>query len=708
MQMSSKEAFLNPSQALSQMFEVDDALQQHLIPWMALRNIMQIAGTCRAWRQLISNTPLKLLSEEAHRAVLPLGITSSLTLLELVKQQAQLVARLRGKHGFVPDIQRLSLRDDLMMYGRQQGDAQQIAPVRVPAPWFREILWSPCISLEDASRWLVLGPGPACKHLPIVMDMVTGQQRQFQEGPSPLRVVPRRYAELQAAWLTDSSGQILYFLSSGETTGTIACLVDAHSQSLLPMVLPGEHFSGTTEFFRVCSKEGSALDILCWFPAPDRLIDRPLEYEISVFHASSRHLLYQLSCPEQLQNCFQKFHHEVSSHAQQVIPGQFRGHGFLSGRVQLAPDKQLLAIVWRYFTILSSKYVGNTTQLGLSIHSAITGELLHSMLLMTGTSAEAWDYQLSWLPCSSNLMYVNDGRRLQLNTSSGCMLWTNAWADRIPPPLIDPAKFYLSTTLSPSPCGRWILVMDADSATKPDGHITIVEASTGRNLGGHHVCRLPGHPKGRWSMCGKICLFEQVHCMLVCCPQAHPAPTTFQQYKLRDRSTSIPILDLERPRPSPCDDTVISIDRLCDTCVQHGQVPPTSAIVKEAAFASQNLQSISSAGFSAGCRTRRILQEAWHSLHSACLYATSTVEDGVHSVHLINAQAKRCIWSWTEGKLHGPAMTSQPDDCDVAYLEHAPHVLSWSKDGRRLAVASGAYWKRGPRCCVLNFSDSST
>ena len=89
----------------SQIVEVNDALRYYMLPCLGLHNVMQLAGICRAWRQLVADTSLQHLSRETRQAVLPSGLTSGLPLLQLVKQQAQLLARLRGKHGFTPGIQ---------------------------------------------------------------------------------------------------------------------------------------------------------------------------------------------------------------------------------------------------------------------------------------------------------------------------------------------------------------------------------------------------------------------------------------------------------------------------------------------------------------------------------------------------------------------------------------------------------------------------
>ena len=135
------------SQAFSRSFEVDDALRLHMFPCSGLADIMQLAGTCRAWRQLIINIPMDQLPEEAQIAVLPSGLTSNLSLPQLVKQQAQLLARLRGKVGFTPTIQRLSLKKDFL--DGSQTDNGQPSKLDLPQLPFSDVLWSPRACLED-------------------------------------------------------------------------------------------------------------------------------------------------------------------------------------------------------------------------------------------------------------------------------------------------------------------------------------------------------------------------------------------------------------------------------------------------------------------------------------------------------------------------------------------------------------------------------
>ena len=160
----------------------------------------------------------------------------------------------------------------------------------------------------------------------------------------------------------------------------------------------------------------------------------------------------------------------------------------------------------------------------------------------------------------------------------------------------------------------------------------------------------------------------------------------------------------------------------------------------------KTLRPINCNQFIASRQATGIPQVAWHPLHSACFYAIARAGGGLQ---LIDAKASRCVQSWTEDELRGPAMPLHPavgmagsdglprpehaddvscsnvprvgvhnhnnDDYDDDFnrnsdhdhLVPVPHTLSWSQDGRRLAIASGASLTSGARCCMLHFSDSA-
>ena len=569
--------------------------------------------------------------EEARRAVLPSGLTSNLPLLQAVKHQAQLLARLRGKHGFTPSIQHLSFRDDLLESSQAGHEGQSRS---VPRLCFQDVRWSPCDRLEDGSRWLALDSGRGCKRLPIVLDIETGQQICFEESPSPMRLVSDNSIDnntydstsLHAAWLTDESSQILVFMSQGQISGSIACLADVNGHSLLPVGPPGQRFSGSCQFFTIYGDKGSALDVLFWF----RRLQHCCEDQIIVFSASSRRVLYQLSCPYRV----------CPPSSYRTTNGQ-QGGALLRREVLLAPNQQLLAVIWEVSPRWGPDALGNHQDgfmhIHLSIHSASRGDLLHKMLLMAGTDVDASNCQPGWLPCTSNFMYISSGGLLHLVTASGNRLWSNAQADRSPTFFRALAGHDVFTNLNASPCGRWILAMewsDEEAQGQPTGHVSVVEALTGKTLAGNKIRRSLLDLEARWSMSGEVCLLEQLGWVLICCQLACPQYTTFRLYAL---SGSTGFMDSKCQCLSPCVSTVVSLDNTRDNG-QHCRILPTLDTIRESASAATTLQPVVCADFTAGRQSNGILQEAWHPLHSACICAIPCTKGGVH---LIDAKANQ-------------------------------------------------------------------
>ena len=79
-------------------------------------------------------------------------------------------------------------------------------------------------------------------------------------------------------------------------------------------------------------------------------------------------------------------------------------------------------------------------------------------------------------------------------------------------------------------------------------------------------------------------------------------------------------------------------------------------------------------------------------------------------MYVIDAKANRCIKSWSEEELHGVVAASSLSEkpCQPASASSVvklEQVLEWSRDGRRLAVASRATPFSGTKCSVLQFGD---
>ena len=280
----------------------------------------------------------------------------------------------------------------------------------------------------------------------------------------------------------------------------------------------------------------------------------------------------------------------------------------------------------------------------------------------------------------------------------------------------------IDATLSASPCGRWILVMDTafpwqvveGQLQNAFVQITFLEASTGRTLAqclSHNfqefgIC---------WSISGDVCLLAELCLVMVYCPQADPTFKAFQHYELLGGAASQSHVHGQCLSLSPCGSIVVGLN-LCAPGLHHWQIPPSSTSLEEAPPASKILQPLSLIEFSPGPQAAHDHHEAWYPLYHACIYAILSTTG---SVHLIDAKANRCIQCWTQDELHCPATpmelaqvadTSSADGHDDETLDDAlaPHVLSWSKDGHRLAIASGAYGTSPARCHVLHFSCSLT
>ena len=705
----------------SQVVEVGDALQQHMLPCLGLRSFMQLAGTCREWRQLVIKTPLQQLSGEVRRAVLPSGLTSSLLLPQLVKQQAQLLARLRGKQGFTPGIQHLSLKDELQD-GSHAANAQQRR--FVPRFKFSDVIWSPCTCLEHPSQWLALQPFPPQKHLaraPILVDFKSGQQVCFDRGPS-MWPAPNSVISLHTAWLTDESDGILTSVSDGDS-GSIAFLADVDSRTICPLILRDPPHGCTSQFFRACSVERSPVGILCWVREFQYEPGKDLEAQISAFDVSSRQLLYQLGCPQQLHQQILQLQNKSSSRDEPGSSLDLPANVRLDTRqLHLAPSKELLAVVWECYGIRETAVEWDRL-LGLSIHSAIDRDFRHSVLLPKRGS---FDSLPSWLPDSSNLMYVTDCGSFHVVTSSGCIVWSSARASRNPFLSAAPDGPTIDTDVSASPCGRWILVMDVVAPKQSDQEerrmftwqFTLLEASTGQSLFESNCRNCMKSTESKWSTSGQICLLAALSLVLVSNPSADSTFQAFQQYELLGRSPDNPEYSSKYLSLSPCGSTVVGLE-LKIPGLEHWQIPHGSSIVKEASSAPKTLLPVRLAGVTPlqqGTHANIFLHEAWHPVQRACIYAILS-KDG--SVHLIDAKANRCIRSWSHHELHDPATPlyvdagEGPNRCERED-DWVTRVLSWSEDGCRLAIATGKSLARATgrsgikqispaSCCVLHF-----
>ena len=268
-------------------------------------------------------------------------------------------------------------------------------------------------------------------------------------------------------------------------------LADAHSQSISQFTLPGAQrmnapFPFTVHSMRmdlqwICSA-GCALQIIP--------LARALKIRSMCLVCLAGSSCTSLSCPEQLLQCFSQIQNEGSSPHNPATSVQLLNE--VARQVLLEPIKGLVAVVWQYFEVRPQEFSSRIVCVGLSIHSAVTGDLQAIRLLSEATSGDAYACEPSCLPCSSNFAYVSDGGLLHVITPSGSMLWSSARADRNPDMATVPATHMVQTVFSPSPCGRWILVMDVEDPLQFDPadmntctwQLTLPEASTGQPWAG--------------------------------------------------------------------------------------------------------------------------------------------------------------------------------------------------------------------------------
>ena len=179
---------------------ISDPLKQYMLLHLGLKHVMQLAATCTAWHQLITATLVYELSKTACQSLLPHGLTSELPLLELMKQQAQLLLRLRGKQAFSASTQHLCF-DEEVVGPSQDGSA----PLRS-----EKLHWASRSRIENASHWLllesnILSPSTLMARPPIIFNTQTGQHIRFCNRPpgSELPGPSQGHPDLtNAIWIT--------------------------------------------------------------------------------------------------------------------------------------------------------------------------------------------------------------------------------------------------------------------------------------------------------------------------------------------------------------------------------------------------------------------------------------------------------------------------------------------------------------------------
>ncbi len=757
---------LVPAQTHGQRGPISNELWQALVPHLDLRSLVLLASTCREWHQLIAETPADQLSEQARESLLPSGLTSRLPLRELLEWKAQLLARLRGTADVPPRIQRLSFSGcqpidqpsrrhshdgarDTSGHIADAADANaavgQSSYAYEPALSFQKLIWSPLSAIEDSCCRIILQPDRAFSRAAIVVNVETGQQVSFEGEGSEFIMCPTpgQPIHTRAEWLRDGQNVLFHpkqeaCMSAMETEAIWLANVGSHAVSKLE--LDGAQPTGNSHLFTIRSPDGCTRDVFCWVAAAPR--STRLEGQVTVYGIPDPRPMYQLTCPEEIFHGFLNGHHTTARESQ---PGQthhpsagrsltLRDWDLTAQEVKVSPHGDILAIVWGFCQVDNPTQTGAANKaglhLGVSIHSAISGQQLHSMLLTTTRPGLPFvECQMAWLPHSSNLVYVSSDGCLHLIASHGQELWTVADKHRTPC-LIRPfawqdAPKKLTTRVFPSPCGRRILVTDVvNPAARLRCHDFTAQPSIVDSASGTFLWRSLGNSNagGTWNTTGEVCLLRHMSMVLAHSPQDPSSGHAFQWSQIQDGN--------RRPKPSkpasfcgnllslsPCGGFITGLELLSSGCNQyvsgskHFQVPPASA-PRNGNAAPPTL--LAHACAELALHRSHIRRIAWHPWHSACMYA---IADDAGKVHCIDARHSRCIRSWSEAELYGSTTQLEPPqsfdnnfedmpeegDAPVGYarpnchVRHICTVLEWSKDGSKLAVAAGA------RCTIIHF-----
>ncbi len=711
--------------------EISDALRHYVLPCLDLQHTVQLASSCRAWHELISQTTVDQLSSSVRHVLLPSGLTCNLPLVELFKQQAELLARLRCNGGFPPRIQPLSLPSSLR--NDVQSSSQCDRRTHEPPIYFKQLVWSPCRGPETTSHWLLLYASQNDASDYILLDAQTGQHVRFPEMCLSEMIDGTVRCKLDACWLADQHCLLLHLACRQVFDPREMCLADASTNHVSAITLPGAHHKGYSQLFAAYDDKGCAQNILAWVATP--VVCKHFEDHITVYDVSSKwQPLYQLSCPK---SAVQHFISLQSKH----ISGM-HGQDWLvtAPKLMLSPDGKLLATAWHVNASNQQNLLDKTSEVqGLSIHSALEGECKLSMVLMPGQTPPCWDYPPNWVPNSSNLMYASING-LHVISPTGQLVWSRSTSERIPHLARDPwmaaDQYYIDTTITASECGRWICVIDElahpyvlgwEGDDKfPIGQASIVEAASGLVLHRHMLCGLTGSMCD-WSKLGAACLLSQICLSPVILAGRTSTSAASQAF------CPIELLSLVSgpngrapqfaeschgqisPSLSPCGSNVIGWDENKDSdgsCVGllQWRLPVASACSRSTLL---SLEPEKVCGLPTGPGPPG-KQVAWHPLPCAYIYATDSPEGGVL---LIDARANRCIKSWSEAELHGPATLhchgshaysasangAHQTGPAGAYPTDIEQLLEWSKDGHMLTVASHGSRQCMARCSVLHF-----
>lgn len=122
-----------PARDVPRFHELGHVIREYMLPRLPFQAIMAFSRSGSAWYQLVTTTSLWQLPTAAIEHILPAGISSQQRLLEVLRQQASLVAKLSGR-----------LASDMLP---QKLNFSTHGPIS-------KLSWSPQLDLSSPSRWL--------------------------------------------------------------------------------------------------------------------------------------------------------------------------------------------------------------------------------------------------------------------------------------------------------------------------------------------------------------------------------------------------------------------------------------------------------------------------------------------------------------------------------------------------------------------------
>ncbi|KAK9824967.1 hypothetical protein WJX74_011063 [Apatococcus lobatus] len=705
----------------SRSYEISHIMRRYLLPHLPFQAIMALSRTGYDWHQLITTTSLQQLPTAALAQILPAGLRSQQPFLEVLQQQATLLAKLRGKRAATT----LPLKSSFSTHGPVTG-----------------LSWSPQSDLSSPSQWLQVShlhygnPGSdfpeAIFHSMAVLNLQTGQPVLFnhvewpsgnQNGLLPTRgldpTAPSASSVLssadcnmamtRAAWVAD--GQFMAIMSSSQTAGgeepsdpteSMLTLADLIQQTMTTAI----NVTGRQE--RGPGPVSPTGNMICWVQrTPDVIVERAVTSEdrILVYSLPHMQVLCEMGPPTQLPT-------DKGLQRRQL-------------QVEWSPNGTMFAVLWAVVMPLwpgtkrnrnSHGSFGLTThQPVISIYHAATGACLGRKILLCPdndlTNAElvltcASSPSFAWTPASSHLMVMHAGVIYKIDTGTQ-EVWRLTYSQRglqLPSSDLYLPDMATSITLPVSASAHCFCVLDEftepveDQAEVTQAQVSMIEMSSGRLV--YRFCsteEVGVHNSRNVTLAteGNVCLLTELGVVLLAAHDGEDSQSpSWSQHDLGyaqlpdsgDQSDSedpncIPGLSL-----SPCGSIVSGLKSEGNNeWVNSSPKPLSHWHVTNAAADGQNVQpNVSSGNFPCAMDISSL---AWHPHPQALVYAVYDVEG---TVHLVDARADCQVRSWQAAELLGKGLADADPLPDTSNM--LPHLasLKWSRDGCKLAAFKGA------------------